>query len=227
MANVAVATVSLPRSLKKGKARRELLEKLRESRASEFVFAVVGYAGSGTSFVATRLGRFLQKKGYAAHDIKAREVLDTFALRRGMKYSGTDARSLERTEFYQSVGDTFRLESGEYGIVAGFMAARIREIRDKNQGKKNVYILDSLKHPDEVELLRHVYGSNFVLVGVGCRPDIRRRRLATKFGIDDVDANDVKSLDEFVNRDAEDSESKPPRVTLVVAPIEPRTGGRR
>lgn len=209
MANaVAVAKVSPPRSIKSGKERRELLEKLRESRASEFVFAVVGYAGSGTSFVATRLGRFLQKKGYATHDIKAREVLDTFAEHRSLKYSGTDARSLERTAFYQSVGDTFRQESGEFGIVAGFMAARIREVRDKNQGQKNVYILDSLKHPDEVELLRHVYGSNFVLVGVGCRPDIRRSRLATKYEIDEANVDDVKSLDDFVSRDAEDSENK-------------------
>lgn len=77
MANAAtVAKVSPPRSIK-GNERRELLEKLRESRASEFIFAVVGYAGSGTSFVATRLGRFLDKKGYTPHDIKAREVLDT------------------------------------------------------------------------------------------------------------------------------------------------------
>lgn len=209
MAIAAVAMkASTPFTTRKGKTRRELIEKLRESRASEFVFAVVGYAGSGTSFVATRLGRFLEKKDYTPHDIRARDFLDTFASHRGMKHSGTDARSLDRTAFYQSVGDSFRQESSEYGIVAGFMASRIKELRDQNQGKKNVYILDSLKHPDEVDLLRHVYGSNFVLVGVGCRPDIRRRRLATKYGIDEAKADEVKALDEFVSRDAEDSEHK-------------------
>ncbi len=209
MANAAsVMKVSPPRSAATRNERRELLEKLRQSRASEFVFAVVGYAGSGTSFVATRLGRFLDKKGYTPHDIKARGFLDKFASHRGMKYSGTDARSLDRTTFYQSVGDAFRQESGEYGIVAGFMASRIKELRDQNQGKKNVYILDSLKHPDEVDLLRHVYGSNFVLVGVGCRPDIRRSRLATKYGIDEAKADETKALEEFVSRDAEDSENK-------------------
>lgn len=209
MANAAaVVKVAPPRSTRKGKERRELLEKLRESRASEFVFAVVGYAGSGTSFVATRLARFLQKKDYVTHEIKAREVLDTFVSRRGMKFSDSGSSSLDRTAFYQSVGDTFRQESGEFGIVAGCMAARIKEIRDQHQGQKNVYILDSLKHPDEVELLRHVYGSNFVLVGVGCRPDIRRNRLANKYKIDETKDDEVKSLDDFVSRDAEDSENK-------------------
>jgi ABC-type hemin transport system ATPase subunit len=42
----------------------ELITELRASRSGEIVFAVVGYAGSGTSFVAKKLAGHLQQKGF-------------------------------------------------------------------------------------------------------------------------------------------------------------------
>ena len=60
-------------------------------------------------------------------------------------------------------------------------ALAIREIirrRDSNINDNSVaHILRSLKHPDEVKLLRHVYGRAFFLVGVACNADERRHNL--------------------------------------------------
>jgi len=77
---------------------------------------------------------------------------------------------------------------------------RDRQLRDANQ--RFIYVLDSIKHPGEVDLLRHVYGDGFCLIGVGCRPDIRKKRLQLKFGLDQETAEFI----EFVDRDAEDSD---------------------
>ena len=55
---------------------RELINKLRISRSQEVVFAVVGYAGSGTSFVAHKLKAYLGNLDYNPVEIKARVVLD-------------------------------------------------------------------------------------------------------------------------------------------------------
>src|SRR5690606_8797375 len=39
------------------------------------------------------------------------------------------------------------------------------------------YVIDQLKHPEECELLRAVYGENFFLIGVLCSQEKRRQNL--------------------------------------------------
>ncbi|MDE2175084.1 MAG: hypothetical protein KGJ54_07335 [Betaproteobacteria bacterium] len=191
-------------------ATSNLVDKLKGDRSDELVFAVVGYAGSGTSFVAERLGRSLSKLGHNVHKIKARQFLDAFAAKINRTKEIAEAMALKKTEIYQELGDKLRETSQEYGIIAGYMVREIRRYRKTapKDGKRNIYILDSIKHPSEISLLRHVYGANFFLLGIGCRPDTRRKRLQEKYSIDDTDAKEISILDDFVNRDAEDSEHK-------------------
>lgn len=47
----------------------------------------------------------------------------------------------------------------------------------KPEDKYKVYVIDSLKHPAEVELLRAVYREAFCLVGVVCEENTRKQRL--------------------------------------------------
>ena len=68
---------------------------------------------------------------------------------------------------------------------AAMSALAIREIvshREQQNGARTrppvAYMLRSLKHPDEVTLLRHVYGPAFLLVGVACSVEERRLVLA-------------------------------------------------
>lgn len=185
----------------------ELIKQLQESQTKEIVFAVVGYAGSGTSFVAHKLKAYLTNQGYSPFEIKARDVLDEYAKTANLQIPQHDLPPILRTIEYQKIGDHLRLKYSEYGAVAAYMIRDINKQRDSKGGEtsKNVYILDSLKHPHEVDLLRHVYGNGFYLIGVGCRPDIRTARLQTKFNID---AADDSELIKFVQRDAEDSENK-------------------
>lgn len=184
----------------------ELINKLRESRSKEVVIAVVGYAGSGTSFVAHKLKAYLEKNEFKPVEVKARTVLDEYATSSGAEIPASTLPPIDRTAEYQKIGDDLRQKSKEFGAVAAYMIREIKNLRETSgDDSKNVYILDSLKHPHEVDLLRHVYGNGFCLIGVGCRPDIRTIRLQTKFKIDDS-ASSV--LAEFVSRDAEDSENK-------------------
>ena len=76
----AAATVSINEVKKKAKSgKRSLLTPLNRHRSGELVFAVVGYAGSGTSKVSEMLGGVLKKKGYEPHSIKARPILESVA----------------------------------------------------------------------------------------------------------------------------------------------------
>src|SRR5262249_34114148 len=64
-------------------------------------------------------------------------------------------------------------------------------------GQRRAYILDSIRHPAEVELLRNVYQSAFVLIGIVCDEEVRLRRIQQKYS----DAGE-RNARLFMERDA-------------------------
>ena len=49
---------------------------------------------------------------------------------------------------------------------------------DDKHTSRVAYLIDSLKHPDEVNILRAVYRKIFFLVGIFCQSKIRNENLA-------------------------------------------------
>jgi len=74
------------------------------------------------------------------------------------------------------------------------------------------FILRSLKHPEEVELLRSIYGSRFVLVAAYAPEEIRRKALAEKL-IKDYRSEDpgewFKTVEKLMARDEAETEAAP------------------
>jgi hypothetical protein len=158
----------------------------------ELVFAVVGHVGSGTSTVANTLRQALEDAGYDVALIKAREVIERWCQRNSRPIS-TDDGSIQRSVDLQDAGDAMRA-TGDFAAVAAGMVGEIRQTRAKrtNQevvdgravlpdGAHRAYVLDSIRHPAEVELLRRLYGPAFALVGVVCQEDRRLSRLEGKY----------------------------------------------
>jgi hypothetical protein len=75
-------------------------------------------------------------------------------------------------------------------------------------GARRAYIIDSIRHPSEVDLLRNVYQSAFVLVGIVCEEDKRLQRLNKKYS----DAGEAAAR-AFMERDAKDSAKYGQRVS--------------
>src|SRR5262249_40899608 len=105
---------------------------------------------------------------------------------------GLSVTSIERAKAMQGLGDDVRRE--DPAAIARALALCIRltraehmklsDIGDgpvKPDSSRRAYILDSLKHPAEVELLRRVYQSSFLLIGIVCDYDKRLLRLTGKF----------------------------------------------
>jgi len=71
-------------------------------------------------------------------------------------------------------------------ILALMAIAAINASRDRYEGKQAIpreqraYIIRSLKHPREVDRLRHVYGKGFFLLGVSAPRRLRRETLILK-----------------------------------------------
>ena len=176
--------------------------------ANEMVFAVVGPVGSGTSEIAEALETLLRDYGYDPTILKARTVIGEWAKKSDQAISV--GPKLSQSHDLQNAGDAFRENSKDNAAVAVGLVGMIRAKRAEKQnasakdgepvepdGQKRAYILDSLRHPHEVALLRKVYQEAFCLVGVFCHEDERFRRLRDeKYA--DASSVDIKA---FMGRD--------------------------
>ncbi|MBF0311572.1 MAG: hypothetical protein HQL56_18830, partial [Magnetococcales bacterium] len=156
--------------------------------AKELVFALVGPIGSGASKIAGILSETLKNAGYDSEIFKARDIIEEWSKLDALAKSD----SPNNTTHLQNEGDRMR-EKDHAAIALGFIE-KIRNFRGEKQGRsvsqgepidpddtKRAYILDSLRHPAEVILLRSVYQDAFCLVGVVCdNHDIRKNRLNSK-----------------------------------------------
>ncbi|MFZ6710135.1 anti-phage dCTP deaminase [Undibacterium sp. TC9W] len=190
---------------------------LRELSANELVFAVVGPVGSGTSFVANALSSLLSNQVYGveAHVIKASNAITSWIASTGnAPIQTTDA--LTKVKSLQDAGDLMRKTDHAAVAVALIEAIRtkrselnatvgdvVTEIKQTQGPKKRAYILDSLKHPAEVELLRTIYQDAFCLVGVVCEGQIRQQRLSEE----KCQTSGKTAIQEVMKRD-EDAEIK-------------------
>lgn len=121
----------------------------------------------------------------------------------------------------QDLGDTMR--EGDKAAVARAVIQKIAEARatamsvDYSPGtviepdaEKRAYLIDSIRHPAEIELLRRTYGHAFALIGVVCQEEERKRRVLDKYFTtpEKIKAANIKRVEDFIQRDADDPENK-------------------
>lgn len=194
-----------------------------EHATNEIIFAVVGHVGSGTSTIATTLKGLLENPAlpggkYEVGILKARGIIEDWANRNGEPIPSTPPNDLATTTGFQDLGDKMR-SRGDWAIVARHFVDRIRLTRAEKLGISNpgedaiapdgvrrAYILDSIRHPAEVELLRRVYQDAFVLVGVVCEAKVRQSRIVNKYtnaGAADAEkfmARDARAIEKYGQR---------------------------
>ncbi len=66
---------------------------------------------------------------------------------------------------------------------------------------KKIYLLDSLKHPDEVDILREIYGKSFWLLGVSAVKGKRLKHLQVFRSLTEDEASELVSRDENEDED--------------------------
>lgn len=194
------------------------------SEARELFFGVVGHVGSGTGSVSKKLKELISQRGYTTEIIKASVAIRDWAKDNGRKdlASYKIGRSeIDKTVSMQTFGDEMRSSSDDYAAVAQGVISLIRKQRamwngvNVEDGKavqadpKNprAYIIDSIRHPAEVNLFRLVYGEAFALVGVVCHEDERKTRLLHKY-FERKDWHKPESLKKILQLMSRDSDDK-------------------
>jgi cytidine deaminase len=144
----------------------------------ELVFGLVGPVGVDLEPVISVLRKELHAVKYTVSAIQLSRQIEQFF--------GTDhSRETEdkRISKLMDEGTRLRHRSGRGDAVALLGIAEIRRIRKEDldgEYESHAYILRSLKHPQEIETLRNVYGQGFFLISVYSPREARVTALADR-----------------------------------------------
>lgn len=201
---------------KRAKSPDYVRQKIEEARSGDLVFAIVAHIGSAESAVR---GVLIEELGkgyeYEPHFVDVSELIIGTAKSIGNPVEEGRGR-LDRTENLQRKGDWLRENFGN-GIIAGLSIQKIGNLRESkaDSQKPLAFIIDSLKHPDEVDVLRDVYGDAFYLISIVCGLETRVRRLKqpSKYGQDLnkglVTAEELEiRIENIIKRDEADTAKK-------------------
>lgn len=148
----------------------------------ELFFALVGPVGTDLVRVAMELRDSLVTVGYELEEVHVSSLVHGLEEHEHLARLGVPED--ERIMVHMNAGDSVRraLENG-----SALAALAIAEITRRRAGRTSAskppaFLMTSLKHPAEVELLRAIYGSALTVISVYEPEDARERRLSSKIG---------------------------------------------
>ncbi|MDE3157099.1 MAG: cytidine deaminase [Acidobacteriota bacterium] len=183
----------------------------------ELIFALVAPTGTDFDRVQATVTDFLKQFGYDTNVIK----LSGLAERLHTEQLGVvinSATEFERVNSRMSLGNKLRNQAGRGDILALHAISAISERRGEDVAPQErvVHLLRSLKHPEEVETLRRVYGTGFFLIGVYSPASKRLAYLMQRKGVSEEQA---KKLLERDQDEADDALGQHTRDTFTLADV--------
>ena len=176
----------------------------------DIVIGLVGYAGSGLGRVTTKIGAAFHSHGFKLEKIKISALIETwfgYQANDQVDFPERGKAALLRAKRLQDSGDEMRRDLG-LPALGSLAVRRIFNLKAKQTPRvRTVYVIDSIKHKAEVDLLRQVYDRSFYLLAVHCEDAVRESSLMGTLGDDEAkfpgaDPSEVRS---FMERDAKDS----------------------
>lgn len=189
-----------------------LMSRFSSRESQEIVIAFAGPIGCGIKSVINSTSRSLKRIGYTRIEvIKISKFLeDLIAEDPSLKISQEPGWSdqLYRYRRLQEAGKEVRRRAANKHILAEYAVERIVLLREKGgeggegrgaesalpQTEKVAYLIDQVKRPEEVELLRALYRNLFYLVGV-TKPHAQRVRLLEDEGVDESETAGLMAID--------------------------------
>jgi deoxycytidylate deaminase len=169
----------------------------REPERHPLVIGLVAPIGADHDSVTRSLTESLRRYDYEVFAVHLSRLLDE------LDYApwGTLPEKVS-PDYYSArmdAGDRLRHDVEDGSALAALAVAKIKLDRVDQDAKANrAFVLRSLKHPAEVELLRHVYGDAFTLVAVASTASERRDSLEERLSLFE---NATTIADELILRD--------------------------
>ncbi|MCF6191217.1 MAG: deaminase [Cocleimonas sp.] len=188
---------------KSASSTRELL-KTRESK--ELILGFSGAVGCGIDLALDTTKQILESNGYTVEIIKLSRIISDLDHKEELSIKHNPP--VDRFMTLQSAGNALREKYGN-DILAELATSKITEKRtstipnnediESHVPEKTAYLIDQLKHPEEVEFLWSVYGKLFVMIGVLASYNLRKSHLKSS-GIN------VSDAEKIIDRDRKEDE---------------------
>ena len=204
-------------SAKESASQASSISLMQQRHSRELFFGVVGPVGAGGSRVINSLTRACQQAGYQCEFIKASELISRWAKANGELVPSDDRKTLQDVVRFQDLGDSMRkYDASEVARSALKEIAQRRAIATgetyregvavRPDETKRAYMIESIRHPAEANLLRRIYANAFALIGVVCEESERERRILGKYFTDpERIRNETKAeVKKFMQRDSGD-----------------------
>lgn len=165
---------------------------------AEIVFGIVAPVGTDVDFVEKTMRERLEHFSYTLETIRVSSLIKKFT---GLQTNLVEQPLYDRVMSYMDGGNELRHRHDRGDVLALSAIGRIQQLRrDRNPDNegpapRTAFFLRSLKHPDEVQTLREVYGRGFFLIGVSSP---RETRLEVLVGRRDIQPEKAEAL---LNRD--------------------------
>lgn len=185
-------------------------EKLKERESKELVIAFSGAVGSGLQKSVNTAKDVLLSEGYEVEEIRVSNLISEAMKTKGEPVVNDVRNKKARIINLQTAGNSLRNDLNNE-ILSELVVKEISIIRRLKQVEKmgsdeseeyvptkTAYLINQLKHQDEVELLKTVYGDLFYLIGVLASEDIRKAALIDD-GMSGSEAEEVMERDRKEN----------------------------
>ncbi|MDW1822679.1 anti-phage dCTP deaminase [Vibrio sp. Vb1018] len=187
---------------KQDKTTNESQKNQSTQEPSEIVIALV-------SAVGCDLGHFtrLIEEELDLYDFSSTKIRVSTDFLHTLETPNGSLTKLQLIDHLMTVGNNYRSICENNGALAYAAIAKIAEKRAEFLGnyeskplEKRAWIVRSLKHPEEVKVLRDTYGDRLFLIGIHSSEEKRRRTLSNK----KRKADPENIIDKLISRDTEE-----------------------
>lgn len=175
-----------------------------EPQRHPLIFGFVAAIGTPFDPIFGSFTESLRRYDYSAEQIHLSRLLDRIKCN-----PWSDLPDRSESDYYQrrmDAGDNLRAEADSGSAMAAMGIVDISDHRSNSRKSSTcAYFLRSLKHPEEVRLLRHIYGDSFFLVAIASSYEERLNTLSdslSHFGEPRAEA------ERLIDRDQNDDNDK-------------------
>lgn len=160
--------------------------------APELIFGLIGPVGTNTQKICSLLEAELINYKYITHRISVSSCIHKIGHLSDLCNINND--EVKRISAHMAAGTKIRSISKRGDALALLAVSEIKDIRNKEKLdsedssiQRTAYILDSLKHPNEIESLRIIYGRAFFAISIYTPRSQRLKDLSEKIAISRTD----------------------------------------
>lgn len=175
----------------------------------ELIVGFVGATGTELGAAITALKSALAPYGYKMVRIRLSELMQEV---KGGDFLKDLKHEDERIWRHMDAGDSIREQTTRNdaiaGLAVGYIFGRRKKAYKGKQALATAFVLDSLKHPEEIESMRELYGDRFVAISVHspteARLDALMKKIAASHGKQDKSDAFESAAKKIMKRDEHD-----------------------